>query len=45
MLLGAESYPTSVRSTFHGLSAGIAKVGAFAGALVVPLVPAGGGRV
>lgn len=43
MLLAAESYPTSVRSTFHGLSAGIAKIGAFLGALVVPLVLAGPG--
>lgn len=43
MLLGAESYPTAVRSTFHGLSAGIAKVGAFIGALVVPLVLASSG--
>ncbi|MGW7521888.1 MFS transporter [Streptomyces sp. NPDC054783] len=43
MLLGAESYPTRIRSTFHGLSSGIAKVGAFAGALVVPLVLADGG--
>jgi MFS family permease len=38
MLLAAESYPTSVRSTFHGLSSGIAKIGAFAGALIVPLL-------
>jgi MFS family permease len=43
MLLAAESYPTSVRSTFHGLSSGIAKVGAFAGALVVPLLLSGYG--
>ncbi|KUN02966.1 hypothetical protein AQI95_25940 [Streptomyces yokosukanensis] len=43
MLLAAESYPTAIRSTFHGLSSGIAKVGAFAGALVVPLVLADGG--
>jgi MFS family permease len=38
MLLAAESYPTTVRSTFHGLSSGIAKIGAFGGALVVPLL-------
>jgi MFS family permease len=38
MLLAAESFPTSVRSTFHGLSSGIAKIGAFGGALVVPLL-------
>ena len=43
LLLAGESYPTSVRSTFHGLSAGIAKIGAFIGALVVPLVLAGPG--
>jgi len=43
MLLAAELYPTAVRSTFHGLSSGIAKIGAFVGALVVPLVLAGGG--
>jgi MFS family permease len=38
MLLAAESYPTAIRSTFHGLSSGIAKIGAFTGALVVPLL-------
>lgn len=38
MLLAAESYPTAIRSTFHGVSAGVAKVGAFAGALLVPLL-------
>lgn len=43
MLLAAESYPTSIRSTFHGLSAGVAKVGAFAGALLVPLLLTGAG--
>jgi MFS family permease len=43
MLLAAESYPTQVRSTFHGISSGIAKVGAFVGALVVPLILAGPG--
>jgi MFS family permease len=43
MLLAAESYPTGIRSTFHGLSAGIAKVGAFAGALLVPLLLTGAG--
>jgi len=43
MLLAAESFPTSIRSTFHGLSSGIAKIGAFIGALVVPLVLAGAG--
>ncbi len=43
MLLAAESYPTAIRSTFHGLSAGLAKVGAFAGALLVPLLLTGAG--
>jgi predicted MFS family arabinose efflux permease len=43
MLLAAESYPTAIRSTFHGFSAGAAKVGAFAGALVVPLLLGGAG--
>lgn len=38
MLLAAESYPTAIRSTFHGLSSAIAKVGAFLGALFVPLL-------
>ncbi|OBI05881.1 MFS transporter [Mycobacterium scrofulaceum] len=38
MLLAAESYPTTFRSSLHGLSSGVAKVGAFGGALVVPLV-------
>jgi hypothetical protein len=37
MLLGAESCPTALRSTGHGLSAGIAKIGAFAGALITPI--------
>ncbi|MFI9273373.1 MFS transporter [Kitasatospora sp. NPDC052896] len=43
MIIAAESFPTSIRSTFHGLSSGIAKIGAFGGAVVVPLVLAGGG--
>jgi MFS family permease len=43
ILLAAESYPTAIRSTFHGLSSGIAKIGAFAGALVVPLLLSGAG--
>jgi MFS transporter, PHS family, inorganic phosphate transporter len=37
MLLAAESYPTSIRSTAHGISAGTAKVGAFLGALITPV--------
>ncbi|OBG65566.1 MULTISPECIES: MFS transporter [unclassified Mycobacterium] len=43
MLLAAESYPTTFRSSLHGLSSGVAKVGAFGGALVVPLVLASSG--
>lgn len=43
MLLAAESYPTAVRSSLHGLSSGIAKIGAFAGALLVPLLLAAEG--
>ena len=30
-VMAAECYPTSVRTTRHGLSAGIAKLGAFIG--------------
>ena len=41
MLFAAESFPTRIRSTAHGLSAGIAKIGAFAGALISPIVLAG----
>ncbi|WP_025737307.1 MFS transporter [Mycobacterium genavense] len=37
MLLAAESYPTEIRSTAHGISAGTAKVGAFLGALITPV--------
>jgi len=37
MLLAAESYPTAIRSTAHGISAGTAKVGAFLGALITPV--------
>lgn len=43
MLLAAESYPTAIRSTCHGLSSAIAKAGAFLGALVVPLLLGGAG--
>ncbi|OBA58066.1 hypothetical protein A5647_21995 [Mycobacterium sp. 1100029.7] len=37
MLLAAECYPTPIRSTAHGISAGTAKVGAFLGALITPV--------
>lgn len=43
VILPAECFPTSVRSTCHGFSAGMAKVGAFIGALVVPLILDSGG--
>ncbi|GAA3526402.1 MFS transporter [Amycolatopsis ultiminotia] len=36
MLLAAESFPTPIRSTFHGLSSGIAKIGAVVGATLIP---------
>ncbi|MGH2873033.1 MAG: MFS transporter [Solirubrobacteraceae bacterium] len=35
-VLSAECYPTSVRTTGHGLSAGIAKLGAFIGVYLFP---------
>ncbi|ACU53293.1 major facilitator superfamily MFS_1 [Acidimicrobium ferrooxidans DSM 10331] len=37
-VLAAEVYPTSARSTGHGLSAGIAKFGAFLGVFIFPIV-------
>ncbi len=37
-VLAAEVYPTSVRATGHGMSAGVAKVGAFIGVFVFPLM-------
>jgi len=43
MVFAAESFPVSVRSTGHGLSAGIAKAGAYVGALGAPLMLAGVG--
>lgn len=36
MVLAAESFPVSLRATGHGLSAGIAKAGAYLGALFAP---------
>jgi MFS family permease len=38
ILLSAECYPTAARSTGHGISSSLGKVGAFIGALVAPLV-------
>lgn len=37
-VMAAEVYPTSMRTTGHGLSAGVAKVGAFIGVFVFPLL-------
>jgi MFS family permease len=39
-LMAAELYPVSARTTGHGLSAGMAKVGAFVGVLTFPLIQA-----
>lgn len=39
-VLSAELYPASVRTTGHGLSAGVAKIGAFIGVFVFPLLTA-----
>lgn len=36
MLLAAELFPTSIRATAHGFAAGIAKLGAFIGAITFP---------
>ena len=38
MVFAAESFPTSVRTTGHGLSAGLGKVGAYLGALEAPVL-------
>lgn len=37
-ILSAELYPVSVRTTAHGISAGVAKVGAFIGVFFFPLL-------
>ena len=37
-LMASELYPVSARTTGHGISAGLAKVGAFVGTLTFPLV-------
>jgi len=42
-VLSAELYPVNLRTTGHGLSAGIAKLGAFIGAFVFPLIVASAG--
>jgi MFS transporter, PHS family, inorganic phosphate transporter len=38
MVLSAESFPVSMRTTGHGLSAGFGKLGAYLGALASPLL-------
>ncbi|MCL2581721.1 MAG: MFS transporter [Streptosporangiales bacterium] len=38
MVFAAESFPDSVRTTGHGISAGIGKVGAYVGALLSPVM-------
>jgi len=40
-VLAAELYPVSARTTGHGVSAGMAKLGAFVGTLTFPLVNTG----
>ncbi len=37
-VMASELYPTSVRTTGHGLSAGVAKVGAFIGVFIFPVL-------
>ncbi len=37
-VLSAEVYPTRARSTGHGISAGIAKIGAFIGVYLFPII-------
>ncbi|WP_053959692.1 MFS transporter [Sulfobacillus thermosulfidooxidans] len=37
-VMASEVYPTSVRTTGHGISAGLAKVGAFIGVFIFPVM-------
>ena len=37
-VMGAEVFPTAVRSTAHGIAAGFAKVGAFIGVFLFPVI-------
>jgi MFS transporter, PHS family, inorganic phosphate transporter len=37
-ILAAELYPVSVRTTAHGMSAGVAKIGAFIGVFLFPVL-------
>jgi len=42
-VLAGELYPTSARSTGHGISAGVAKAGAFIGVFLFPIIKANAG--
>lgn len=42
-VLAAECFPTRMRATGHGLSAGVAKLGAFAGVYLFPHITATAG--
>lgn len=42
-VMAAEVYPTSVRTTGHGMSAGFAKVGAFIGVFIFPVLQGAAG--
>lgn len=37
-VIGAEVFPTAVRSTAHGISSGFAKIGAFIGVFLFPVI-------
>jgi MFS family permease len=37
-VMAAETFPTSVRSTAHGIASGLAKVGAFIGVFLFPVI-------
>ncbi|WP_037571920.1 MFS transporter [Phaeacidiphilus oryzae] len=37
-VLSAECFPTSIRSTAHGISSGVAKIGAFIGVFLFPVI-------
>jgi PHS family inorganic phosphate transporter-like MFS transporter len=41
MVLAAESFPVNMRTTGHGVSAGLGKAGAYLGAMVGPILLAG----
>lgn len=40
-ILSAELYPVSMRTTAHGISAGVAKIGAFIGVFLFPILSKG----